>query len=275
MDRNGSIKVDVGLGAKAELRTEIPSEASGRAVQALVDAISPFTEVFGLIGDHIRAVRTSRAIDRLEGARRKLESAGRDVKPVPDSFLIPWIEKTSQEDGEDTLKDKWENLLVSASIDYLSRMKSFPSILSELTSEDVKFLDEICTVDFGGGHALEYSDTFIQSNANSTLMDAARTFQGVIINENKFASVKLIMDSMSSHHIRCRFAEITTNECTKFRSSDHYSRLGSGMSVMMKNGLLEDFTEVATGAEFRLAINFIRLTRLGFEFVKAARGTGI
>lgn len=43
-----SVNVDIGIGAKAEVKTEIPSESSGRLLDTLTDIIRPFSERRGL-----------------------------------------------------------------------------------------------------------------------------------------------------------------------------------------------------------------------------------
>ena len=50
------VKIDFGAKAEAklEVKTEIPSESSGRLIDALVDIIRPFSEKRGLRADLIR-----------------------------------------------------------------------------------------------------------------------------------------------------------------------------------------------------------------------------
>ena len=54
---NRADPIHVDVSAKASLTGEVPSEALGRSLHALVDAVSPITEGLGLIGDHIREDR--------------------------------------------------------------------------------------------------------------------------------------------------------------------------------------------------------------------------
>lgn len=267
MGDQDNIKVDISLGAKAELKTEVPSEASGRAVHALVDAISPFTETLGLVGDHIRAVRSARAVSRLRRAQERLEGAGHPVNTVPDGFLIPWTERTSQSDDQEGLTKLWENLLISASLNYSPRMKSFPSILSELTVIDANFLDRICALDG------EYAEFKIQASVNVHLTKMHECMSSLDPEPIKLSNLANIMDEIDEPFVRCRFVELQIGEDTKFRPSREYGLVGSGFSVMMKNGLLEDFTETMSHLPaYRMDMNYVRLTRLGFEFVRAARG---
>lgn len=261
-----SVNVDFGASAKLEVKTEIPSEASGRLVHALVDALSPFTETLGLAGDHIRAIREKRAIDRLVAANVRILEANRTPNPVPDVFLIPWAEKTSQDEGDDGLSEAWINLLTSAATDYSPRMKSFPSILSELTGEDVRFLEELCTSD-------QYDDRQIAFEINSHLTAMQGTLGNVQNPQLNSVLIKSCLDRAGQFFAgkSLEVNGIPGKGCV-YTNSQFYDRMGSGMSVIEKNGLIISFTEVVHASHIRLDITYVKLTRLGFEFVQACRG---
>ncbi len=265
MPKELPVTIDVGLSAKLEATTEIPSDASGRAVHALVDAISPFTETMGLLGDQIRAVRTRRAEERLKIAARELKAEGRTINSVPDSFLLPWVERTSQDEGEDGLSEAWINLLKSASVGFQPRMKAFPGILSELTADDVKFLDQICNSDV-------YRDAEIVEAINQHLrglQEALGEVRNPVVDKDRLSKAfekSGLYFATKSHEVSGGFSG------SIYRNSDAYDKLGSGLSVLEKNGLVISFTEVIHTGSIRQDVTYIRLTRLGFEFVQAARG---
>ena len=48
------IKVEIGAKATVDLKAEVPKESMGRLVDALTDAIRPWTEARGLRADQIR-----------------------------------------------------------------------------------------------------------------------------------------------------------------------------------------------------------------------------
>jgi len=256
----------LGLSAKVEAKTEIPSEAAGRVVHALMDAISPFTETLGLVGDSIRTVRARRTIERLEAAQQRLIEANRQPEVVPDSFLIPWSERTSQDEGEDGLSDIWVNLLTSASANYESRMKTFPAILSELTGEDVRFLDGICIDE-------NYDDRQITFSINKHLRNMQASLGSIQNPEINATRLKAALDTPGSSFFVAKSLEVNggPNGCI-YTNSSTYDDLGAGLSVMEKNGLLISFTEIVKASHIRLDITYVKLTRLGFDFVQAARG---
>lgn len=260
------IKVDIGASLKLEATTEIPSEASGRAVNVLVDAVSPFTELLGLAGDHIRAVRQQRAIDRAIAAKKQLQDHGKPIGKVPDSFLLPWIEKTSQDDADEGLEKTWSNLLSSAADVYLTKMKVFPDILSQLSAAEVHFLDQIC-------HPTEYSETQILHTMNGHLHKIDR---GISKNDEfslDFQSIDVALNDETDAFVRVKSIEIgTTGDGSRFNTSPSYKALGSGCYVLERAGLIELISKEYTQGKHRIEATYIVLTRLGFEFVAAARG---
>jgi len=111
-----SVDIAARAEAKFELKGEVPSNSLGRLVDALTDAIRPFTERRGLKADQIRLQRAEVAIEIARLARKKIEQEHTEPKPVSNKILVPLIELSSNEDLKDRLMiDKWADLLASAS----------------------------------------------------------------------------------------------------------------------------------------------------------------
>jgi hypothetical protein len=113
------VTIDIGARAEAkfELKGEVPSSSLGRLVDALTDAIRPFTERQGLKADQIRLQRAEVAIEIARLARKKIEAERAKPKPVPNKILVPLIEHASNEDVTDkAMMDRWSDLLASASL---------------------------------------------------------------------------------------------------------------------------------------------------------------
>jgi hypothetical protein len=141
------VSVDFGLSAKAHLNvsTEIPSEVSGELVSVLTDIIRPFTEKRGLKADMIRLQRMDVAIQIAEKARRIAEIENILLNPVPTKLLVPFLEKASAEEPEDdTMQDRWAALLLSATKNYQAKHLTFVDILSRLSADELKVLEETC-----------------------------------------------------------------------------------------------------------------------------------
>ena len=141
------IKAEISAKAefKAEVRTEIPAESSGRLVDALTDAIRPFTERRGLKADQIRLQREDVLIEIAKRTRERLAVEGKEISPVPTKFMVPFLEKASCEDIESEIIDLWAGLLASASTNYSSELVSYIHILSLIGREEATLLDSLVT----------------------------------------------------------------------------------------------------------------------------------
>jgi hypothetical protein len=142
-----NVTVDIGLGAKANLEarisTEIPAQSTGRLLDSLTDMIRPFSERRGLKADQIRLQREEVLIEIARKAREILEIENQPVNPLPNKFLVPFLEKASLEELGSVLIDRWADLLASCSADPGSAHPRFVQILSEMTGADALLLRDI------------------------------------------------------------------------------------------------------------------------------------
>ena len=140
------IPINVDLSAKVELKGEASTKAVDRSVNALLDAIAPFTEGMGLIGDHLRAHRYDTAVK----IARKAQSIAREQKlvlePPPLKFTVPFLENASLEDIDDALVEAWSRLLVAASNNYEGKYLAFVQILAALGPDEADFLTDIAAL---------------------------------------------------------------------------------------------------------------------------------
>jgi hypothetical protein len=129
----------------------IPPDVTRAKAGAWLDLISPWTEWAGLKGDQIRHKRELLRLQREEvlttialHARKQLNQTAVPIKPVPNKFLVPFLEKASLEDEHSELIGKWANLLTSAAIEFNHHMVRFCTILAEIGPTEVKFLHRLC-----------------------------------------------------------------------------------------------------------------------------------
>jgi hypothetical protein len=140
------VNFDVGIGAKAEIKAEIPTSSAGRFVDALTDVFRPFSEKRGLKADQIRLQREDVLIEIARKARERLAIENRAPQPLPNKFLVPFLEAASLEDlGDIKLTDMWANLLANTSQNPASKTPVFINILKELTSEEALLFEYIFT----------------------------------------------------------------------------------------------------------------------------------
>lgn len=159
------VNVDIGIGAKAEIKTEVPAEVTGNLVDALTDIIRPFSEKRGLKADILRLQREDVLIEIAKKAHRRMAIEGAPIEPIPQKFLVPFLERASLEDSNDTVMvDLWSNLLASAAGKTSKQNNRFISILEEINGNQALILKSIlCSAD-GAVETLErVHDTISQS----------------------------------------------------------------------------------------------------------------
>jgi hypothetical protein len=284
----GKVELDVGLSARASLEakisTEIPSQSSGRLVDAITDVFRPFTERRGLKADLIRLQREEVLIEIAKKAYRRLEIENVVPSPIPTKFLVPFLEKASLEDGDSYLIDRWADLLVSCSITPEAARPRFVQILSELGAAEAQLLRNI---------ALYKSD-----NVRDLKNQLDRyTFSGLPDNYRRtFASMKLVNDDpeLRCKELACKMmcliagpgssvmdiAVIVQRDDSSLIPFDmSYSQQPASVrqdnnkfyiELLCSLHLLNQYNVEVTRSDFwRIDILYVMLTPLGLEFLQS------
>lgn len=135
---------------------EVNIEGTKELSRALVEALSPVTELLGTLGDKIRIYRQLSLLKSIRRAKEIAEAEGLQLREPPLKFLVPLLEECSLEDPEDsTLIDMWARLLVAESTTHKSEHHLFIRVLRELTKEEARLLKYICSRD-SHRHCQEY-----------------------------------------------------------------------------------------------------------------------
>ncbi|TKR30684.1 DUF4393 domain-containing protein [Luteimonas gilva] len=125
---------------------EINIDGTKELSKALVEILSPATELLGTIGDKARIYRQLSLLRSLKRAKEIADTEGLALKEPALKFLVPLLEDCSLEDPDDsTLIDMWARLLVSESRTHKSEHHLFIRVLRELTGEEAKLLQYICS----------------------------------------------------------------------------------------------------------------------------------
>jgi hypothetical protein len=143
-ENSGHFHGEVGASLKLEIKTEIPSESSGKLIDAIVDIFRPLSEGLGYVGDkiHLRRQKTLQEISRI--AKDRIDSIGKQTNAIPDKFFIPLLEKASLEDLNDTtLVSMWANLITTAATEKVPMLAQYVSILSQISGEQVAILEKM------------------------------------------------------------------------------------------------------------------------------------
>jgi hypothetical protein len=130
---------------RKRITTEIiPPDVSRAKAGAWLDLISPLTEWAGLKGNEIRYRRQQLRIQRedvlskiIQDARNRLQFSERKNTPIPNKFLVPFLEKASLEDEDSEIMKMWSELLVSAVSSYDPVYLRIIEILSQIGSGDL------------------------------------------------------------------------------------------------------------------------------------------
>lgn len=142
---NSNIRMDIGAKASLDVsvKTEIPSQTTGRLIDALTDLIRPFSEARGLRADQIRLQREEILVEVTKLARRRIEIENGKIEPLPTKVLVPLLEKASLEEPSDSyMIDKWANLLASGALRRGIQPRLI-SVLSELTTSQATLLESL------------------------------------------------------------------------------------------------------------------------------------
>jgi hypothetical protein len=139
---------------KTEVSIEVPEYVTRANAQAFLDAISPFTQSLGLVGDWLADTRERLRIHRLQAhttvaneARQEIEKQTEKPAQIPFKALLSMLERASLEEANDeTLTTAWGALVASAALDYDPEVIAFSRILSELSPRECLILERI----FGG-----------------------------------------------------------------------------------------------------------------------------
>lgn len=146
-DKKSPVSLEIGAKASLEIKAEVPKESIGRALDALVDVIRPFTEARGLRADQIRLQRVETTLEIVRIAKQIAELEKLELLPPPTKFIVPFLEQASLEDMDAELHSRWAALLLSASTHYEARHLTFIDIMSRLSSRELLLIEEVCASD--------------------------------------------------------------------------------------------------------------------------------
>jgi hypothetical protein len=133
---------------KRNITEVIPPDVTRAKASAWLDLISPVTEWAGLKGDELRARRQLLRVQKEEALTQIALRAGpklrtSSVKPIPNKFVVPFLEQASLEEPDSSLIDMWADLLVSASENFASYHTHFVSIMAQLSAKQGELLKKI------------------------------------------------------------------------------------------------------------------------------------
>ncbi|MGF6254385.1 hypothetical protein [Ensifer sp. LBL] len=254
-----SISIDVG--ARAEIKAEIPATSSGRLIDALTDVIRPFTESRGLRADQIRLQREDVLISIARKARERLVAEGFPTRAVPNKTLVPLLEKASLEDpSDDEMIERWANLLVSEVSDPGPNRRWCIQILGEIDAAEAQILDDVY---------FEHSKHSVFETANYTRRAADSEFESMLKNASLVPKDDIRGIIHSYFGLSLLFDGDNIPNTNEFSLQDF--PLGLSLLHLQTLGLIWLNASSFVSGGVRSFLVCAHLTPLGFEFVRNCR----
>jgi Abortive infection alpha len=269
-DKKAPVQVDIGLRASAELKAEVPSKSVGRLVDALTDAIRPFTEARGLRADQIRLQREDVLIQIAEKARNRAATEGSQLLPVPPKMLVPFLEKASLEIDDEELKERWASLLLAASTAYESLLLSFVDILSRISSQEAKLLEEVYdgTKDIPMDGAKDYIESNrirVETNCRKLNTVVIRRDQHEKLFRDFVAETPLTLGRILGGNTRSQRDSIQHQNYPSEQRGTYFD----SVSILERERLVQLQTASPEGINIR--VRYFDITYLGIKFLTACR----
>lgn len=135
---------------------EVYAKAAGDALEALAGT-SPGSEAAEWLADRIRGRRAQVQVKVLRQAMEAIEAAGLQGKVVPAKTLVPLLEFAGlEEESDGEMISRWAHLLAHAATGD-ETPASFPHLLAQLDSRQVKALDRLFEVGREPTHATDHA----------------------------------------------------------------------------------------------------------------------
>jgi Abortive infection alpha len=272
--KTSGVSVDIAAKATFEVKAEIPKESTGRALDALIDIIRPFTEARGLKADVLRLQRAEVAYEIAKIAKRTAEVEAIDLKPPPTKFLVPFLEQASLEDQDTELHTRWAALLLSASTNYEARHLTFIDLLSRMSSQELALLEEVCVGDPLFPLTM-YPDGHIEQNQRAA---EKGSFFFNIGDSSKEKNRQLFPEFLSATKLTySRVMHVTIGGLADMQ--DLYTDFGGPLSqkypsleILERERLVEFRRVRASGAAAEVA--YFSVTNLGVDFIRDCSPSG-
>jgi len=124
------------------LSTEIEGDA--KTIKEFFSGIAPefLKDGVGILSDNVKFWRWNNQVSIIKKAAKKVEESGLPKQQIPLKVLAPIIELSSLEE-EETMQEKWANMLANAASGRVSISPNYSAILNELSPTEVSILDAI------------------------------------------------------------------------------------------------------------------------------------
>lgn len=243
------------------------SGETGNIQAALRDAISFFSEPMGFIGDQIHHKRVTNAINALLDAKNICEKNNIKIKPVPNKFLIDWVEGASKENDE-SLSAMWAKLLASASEDDEWARISYTDTLRKLNKKDAEILKHLA-LDTSPDYSVHYNHLKNTRKFESKIESIITR----LASEGKIKNLSELMQACDGIALQFNIILISFKvgesipTHTKYYQENHRS-----ISILEQERLISIEQDIIFKSPFTsepISISIFELTKYGFDFIWA------
>jgi hypothetical protein len=266
---------------KKTITEVIPPDVTRAKASAWLDLISPLTEWAGLKGDELRFKRTQLRLQRedvlAEIVHRGREKIGRLEgvnKPIPNKFLVPFLEQASLEDPDSSLIDMWASLLASAAKEFSSHQVHFVSIISQLSSKQGEILKSLVGTE--SAHRCELAMDNIRGYfSGPNIRRTIEMLVGKLPEQTDMAFCEAISSELNHIGIEVDFAAAENRNTQDYYEIEHeYSVYADDdevdYSILEAVGLIRRVqTDFFKAGNWDVTLIYYHLTELGFYFCKA------
>ena len=264
------------LPVKVDLKAEIDKRDVSKLVDVAADTFSVATESLGLLGDAVRLARVELAARITLRAKEIADATGLKLTAPPLKFLVPFYEKASIEDENETqLTEMWANLLVSAGSRYSATQLRYSSILAELSGEQATILDAVVKNFGDDGSGVDVWELEWQLMESRFTTDVKEDFKEESTTEALLEKLlgKLCVPGVSVVTAAC--SGDTIDEYLDFGADGTYEDSKAvSFEILCSHGLL---TFVTTPffpvGKFELTATYYIVTKMGYDFWVACSGT--
>ncbi|MDN5274248.1 MAG: hypothetical protein JWP06_149 [Candidatus Saccharibacteria bacterium] len=134
------MKAKLNVGPDQSGEVEITVEEVEGFIKAIVpDAI---LHLGGILSDNVQSWRYKNQLNIVKKAEINIKASGLPSNKIPLKVLLPIMEGSALEEDE-SIQDKWSNLLANAATGRIDVTPNYAAILSQLSSFEVKMLDDL------------------------------------------------------------------------------------------------------------------------------------
>jgi len=286
-----SAKIEAVARASYQVRksvTEVvPPDVTRAKAGAWLDLVSPLTEWAGLKGDQLRHKRELLRLQRedtlseiIQRASERLRAPAGTISPIPNKFMVQFLERASLEEPNSDLVDLWANLLVTASEQYSSYHVHFVNIISQISPKQGKILRSILGTENAETLvlAMDNVSSYFQSYCIQSTIERSyekkfgrhnrvddREFCGFVIEEMGRCGIAIVHASAERLQTEAYFD-------IDFEGSAYTDESEVDFSILEAVGLIRRVeTEFFECGPYVMVLTYYHLTNLGFHFAMACK----